>query len=74
MALDKNSTVDRREFATMMSTTGASGQTAATSTTFGTVKKGAAVADATVAADGTSAGTQLNLLLASLRTAGVIAP
>ena len=32
----------------------------------------AAVADCTVAADGTSAGTQLNLLLAALRTAGII--
>lgn len=72
MALDKNSTVDRREFASMMSTTGASGQTAATASTYGTVKKGAAVANCTVAADGTSAGTQLNALLASLRTAGVI--
>ena len=34
---------------------------------------GAPVANATVAADGTSAGTQLNALLASLRAAGVIA-
>lgn len=34
---------------------------------------GAAVANCTVAADGTSAGTQLNALLAALRTAGVIA-
>ena len=35
--------------------------------------RGAAVANCTVAADGTSAGTQLNALLAALRTAGVIA-
>lgn len=72
MALDKNSVIDRRDFAAMMSFTGASGATAATASTFGTVKKGAAVTNCTVAADGTSAGTQLNLLLASLRTAGVI--
>ena len=36
--------------------------------------KGAAVANATVATDATSAATQLNALLASLRAAGVIAP
>lgn len=35
--------------------------------------QGAAVADCTVAADGTSAGTQLNLLLARLRAHGLIA-
>lgn len=35
--------------------------------------KGAAVANAVVATDGTSAGTQLNLLLTSLRAAGIIA-
>lgn len=47
----------------------------ATSTTPGALAlKGAAVANCTVAADGTSAGTQLNLLLAQLRLAGVIAP
>lgn len=34
---------------------------------------GAAVADITPAADGTTAGTALNALLASLRAAGVIA-
>lgn len=45
---------------------------AATTTTAGIVKKGAAVTDCTVAADGTSAGTQLNALLASLRAAGII--
>lgn len=44
----------------------------ATASTFGTVKKGAAVTNCTVAADGTSAGTQLNALLVSLRAAGVI--
>lgn len=38
-----------------------------------TANKGAAVANATVAADGTSAGTQLNALLAALRAAGIIA-
>lgn len=37
-------------------------------------KMGAAVEDCTVDEDGTSAGTQLNLLLAQLRLAGVIAP
>lgn len=37
-----------------------------------TATKGAAVTNATVAADATSAATQLNALLASLRTAGVI--
>lgn len=38
-----------------------------------TATKGVAVANAAVAADGTSAGTQLNALLASLRAAGIIA-
>lgn len=38
------------------------------------IARGAAVANCTVAADGTSAGTQLNALLAALRTVGVIAP
>lgn len=38
------------------------------------VVPGAAVADITPAADGTTAGTALNALLASLRAAGVIAP
>lgn len=38
-----------------------------------TATKGAAVANATVAADATSAATQLNALLASLRAAGIIA-
>lgn len=37
-----------------------------------TATKGAAVTNATVATDATSAATQLNALLASLRTAGVI--
>ena len=41
--------------------------------TAGLVKRGVAVTNATVAADGTSAGTQLNALLVSLRNAGVIA-
>lgn len=36
--------------------------------------RAAAVPNCTVAADGTSAGTQLNALLAALRTAGVLAP
>lgn len=40
----------------------------------GGVKRGVAVADITPATDGTTAGTALNALLASLRTAGVIAP
>ncbi len=51
---------------------GAPGATAATTATAGVVKKGVAVAPCTVAADGTSAGTQLNALIASLKTAGVI--
>ncbi|MEG0870255.1 MAG: head fiber protein [Hafnia sp.] len=46
---------------------------AATTNDLGGVKKGATVADCTVAADGTSAGTQLNALIASLKAAGVIA-
>lgn len=37
-----------------------------------TATKGAAVANCTVAADGTSAGTQLNALLASLRAGNII--
>ncbi|MBW5868597.1 hypothetical protein H0I69_12395 [Yersinia enterocolitica] len=45
---------------------------AATTTVIGGVKKAATVANCTVAADGTSAGTQLNALLASLRAAGII--
>ncbi|EKN5964986.1 hypothetical protein DVQ09_21000 [Yersinia enterocolitica] len=45
---------------------------AATPTVLGGVKKAATVANCTVAADGTSAGTQLNALLTSLRAAGII--
>lgn len=45
---------------------------AATTTVIGGVKKAATVANCTVAADGTSAGTQLNALLTSLRAAGII--
>ncbi|HEN3397000.1 TPA: hypothetical protein U5D83_002514 [Yersinia enterocolitica] len=45
---------------------------AATATVLGGVKKAATVANCTVAADGTSAGTQLNALIASLRAAGHI--
>ncbi|WP_346827283.1 head fiber protein [Serratia inhibens] len=45
---------------------------AATTTVIGGVKKAATVANCTVDADGTSAGTQLNALLTSLRAAGVI--
>lgn len=71
-AIDKNNPVDRAEFVNMQAAVGASGAGAATATTFGTVKKAATVANCTVAADGTSAGTQLNLLLTSLRNAGVI--
>ncbi|MEA9983653.1 head fiber protein [Subtercola sp. RTI3] len=48
------------------------GNAAATAGTAGQVKKAALVAPATVAADGTSAGTQLNALIVSLRTAGII--
>lgn len=49
------------------------GLVAPTSTELGGITQGAAVADCTVAADGTSAGTQLNLLLAELRANGTIA-
>ena len=45
----------------------------ATSSAAGLVKQGVAVANITPATDGTTAGTALNALLASLRTAGVIA-
>lgn len=45
----------------------------ATASSLGGVKMGATVADCTVAIDGTSAGTQLNALIASLKAAGVIA-
>ena len=48
------------------------GLPASTTTLRGGVTKAAVVAPATVAADGTSAGTQLNLLILSLRAAGVI--
>jgi hypothetical protein len=44
----------------------------ATTTVAGTVLKSATVANCTVAADGTSAGTQLNALLTALRAAGHI--
>lgn len=40
----------------------------------GLVKRGVAVANVTPATDGTAVGTAFNALLASLRTAGVIAP
>lgn len=50
------------------------GLAAATASVAGGVKRGVAVANITPAADGTTAGTALNALLASLRTAGVIAP
>lgn len=50
------------------------GISAPTASARGGVLLGSAVANCTVAADGTSAGTQLNLLLAQLRTAGIIAP
>ncbi len=46
---------------------------APTASVRGGVLRGATVANCTVAADGTSAGTQLNLLLAQLRAAGIIA-
>ncbi|MGO4743991.1 head fiber protein [Serratia quinivorans] len=45
---------------------------AATTAVIGGVKKAATVVNCTVAADGTSAGTQLNALLTTLRNAGVI--
>lgn len=46
---------------------------APTASVRGGVLQGTAVPNCTVAADGTSAGTQLNLLLAQLRAAGIIA-
>lgn len=53
-------------------TTAMAGNKVPTGTDRGGVILQAAVANCTVAADGTSAGTQLNLLLAALRTAGII--
>lgn len=50
------------------------GMAPATASVAGGVKRGVAVANITPATDGTTAGTALNALLASLRTAGVIAP
>lgn len=50
------------------------GMPAASASVAGGVKRGVAVANITPATDGTTAGTALNALLASLRTAGVIAP
>lgn len=44
-----------------------------TATVRGGVLKGSAVANCTVAADGTSVGTQFNALLVQLRAAGIIA-
>lgn len=51
-----------------------SGSLPAAGAAIGAVKRGVAVANITPDADGTTAGTALNALLASLRTAGVIAP
>lgn len=68
MAIDKNNPVDRAEFNAMAQTSAVQ----ASATSFGTVKKAATVANCTVATDGSSAGTQLNLLLTSLRNAGII--
>lgn len=65
--------IDVSKLKTVAPAGGAAGTPTATNTVAGTVKKGAAVANCTVAADGTSAGTQLNALLVSLRAAGVIA-
>lgn len=50
------------------------GLPAASASVRGGVQRGVAVANATVATDGTSAGTQLNALLVALRNAGIIAP
>lgn len=55
------------------STTAMAGNRTPTATIRGGVLLGDAVADCVPAADGTSAGTQLNLLLAELRANGVIA-
>lgn len=71
MGIVAHDPVDQREGARLLKLMNGAG--AAANTTYGTVKQGLAVANATVAADGTSAGTQLNLLLAQLRLAGVIA-
>lgn len=51
----------------------AGGISEASATDLGGVLQGVVVADCVPAADGTSAGEQLNDLLASLRAAGVIA-
>lgn len=55
------------------STTAMAGNRVPTTTIRGGVLQGDAVADCVPAADGTSAGTQLNLLLAELRANGTIA-
>ena len=47
---------------------------AATATVLGLVKQAAAVADCTPVSEATSVETQLNALLAALRTAGILAP
>ena len=56
----------------VVGTVPASAVAPATTTTNGTVKKAATVAPATVTADATSAATQLNALIVSLRNAGII--
>lgn len=47
---------------------------AATASALGLVKQAAAVADCTPVSEATSVETQLNALLAALRTAGIVAP
>lgn len=71
MTLLAHSVTDVAEFKAMAAQTG-NAVLPATTAVAGSVKKALTVANCTVATDGTSAGTQLNLLLASLRTAGII--
>ena len=69
MGIVAHDPVDNVELRKMFTNTSA---LSATTAVPGVVKKGAAVTDCVPAADGTSAGEQLNLLLAQLRLTGVI--
>ena len=69
MALDKLNPVDKAEFVAMQALVGASGAGAATTTTFGTVKK-AASQPAAAGANPTKA--EYDALVAALKTAGIM--
>lgn len=72
VSFDKN---DQKEVAAASVAAKAAGlaiDTAATVSVIGSVLKAATVANCVPAVDGTSAGTQLNLLLTALRAAGMI--